>query len=212
MAVTRREFLKQSSAALATAGVVTSRGSLIVPSATLPLPQADADTREMAMLALDSARSAGASYADVRISHAQVQSVATREDRVTNMSDSETMGFGVRVLVGGAWGFAASRDLSRTEVQRIARAAVAQARANRRAMQRQIVLAPVDPVPDGRWSAPARIDPFTIPIEDKAALLLRANAEALKVQGARFVNSNMFFLKDPRPRTRDRSRSAPSRP
>ena len=65
------------------------------------------------MLALDSARSAGASYADVRVSHAQVQSVATREDRVTNMSDSETMGFGVRVLVGGAWGFAASRDLSR---------------------------------------------------------------------------------------------------
>jgi len=152
----------------------------------------------MAMLALDTARSAGASYADVRVSHAQVQSVATREDRVTNMSDSETMGFGVRVLVGGAWGFAASRDLSRNEVQRVSRAAVAQARANRRAMQRQIQLAPVDPVPDGRWSAPARIDPFTIPIEDKAALLLRANAEALKVAGARFVNSNMFFLKDER--------------
>ena len=65
MAVTRREFLKQSSAALATAGVVTSRGPLIVPSASLPLPQADATVREMAMLALDSARSAGASYADL---------------------------------------------------------------------------------------------------------------------------------------------------
>jgi TldD protein len=152
----------------------------------------------MAMLALDAARSAGASYADVRISRAQSQSVGTREDRVTNLSDSETMGFGVRVLVNGAWGFAASRDLSRAEVQRVARVAAAQARANRRAMQRQIVLAPVDPVPDGRWAAPARVDPFTIPIEQKVELLLRANAEALKVQGARFVTSQMFFLKDER--------------
>jgi TldD protein len=152
----------------------------------------------MAMLALDTARGAGASYADVRVSQARSQSVATREDRVTNLSDSESMGFGVRVLVSGAWGFAASRDLSRAEVQRVSRVAVAQARANRRAMQRPIVLAPSDPVPDGRWAAAARIDPFTIPIEDKAALLLRANAEALRVPGARFVNSNMFFLKDER--------------
>ncbi len=150
------------------------------------------------MLALDAAKSAGASYADVRVSSAQSQSVASREDRITNMSDSQTFGFGVRVLAGGAWGFAASRDLSRAEVQRVARVAVQQARANRRAMQRPIVLAPVDPVPDGHWAAATRIDPFTIPIEDKAALLLRANAEALKVQGARFVNSSMFFLKDER--------------
>ena len=140
------------------------------------------------MLALDAARSAGASYADVRISRAQSQSVATREDRVTNMSDSDTLGFGIRVLANGAWGFAASRDLARNEIQRVARQAVAQARANRRAMHRPVVLAPVEAVPDGRWAAPMRIDPFTIPIEDKAALLLRANAEAMKVQGARFVN------------------------
>jgi TldD protein len=75
---------------------------------------------------------------------------------------------------------------------------VNQARANRRTIQRPIVLAPVDPVPDARWSAPARIDPFTIPIEDKVALLLRCNAEALKVRGTRFVTSNMFFIKDER--------------
>jgi TldD protein len=198
LSVSRREFLKSSSAALATIPIVTTRGPAVVPSRSIPLPQADASIRDMAMLALDTARSAGASYADVRVSRAQSQSVATREDRVTNLSDSDTMGFGVRVLVNGAWGFAASRELTRPEVQRVARAAAAQARANRRAMQRPIVLAPVDPVPDGRWAAPVRIDPFTIPIEEKVALLLRANAEALKVQGTRFVTSSMFFLKDER--------------
>jgi TldD protein len=183
---------------LATIGVVTNRAGQAVSAPQNNLPQADASVREMAMLALDTAKSAGASYADVRVSSAQSQSVASREDRITNLSDTETMGFGIRVLVNGAWGFAASRDLTRNEVQRVARVAVQQARANRRAMQRPIVLAPVDPVPDGRWAANVRIDPFTIPIEEKAALLLRANSEALKVQGARFVNSAMFFLKDER--------------
>jgi len=150
------------------------------------------------MLALDTARSAGASYADVRISRTRTQSVNTREDRVVNLSDSDTMGFGVRVLVNGAWGFAASREMTRTEIQRVARVAVTQARANRRAMHRPVVLAPSAPVADGRWSSPARIDPFTVPIEEKAELALRANAEALKVRGARFVNTSMFFLKDER--------------
>ncbi len=140
----------------------------------------------------------GASYADVRVSNARNQSIATREDRVLNINNGESMGFGVRVLVNGAWGFAASRDLSRPEVTRVAALAVAQARANRRLMQRPVVLAPAAPVPDGRWASPARIDPFTVPVEQKAELLLRANAEALRVRGARFASSSMFFLKDER--------------
>ncbi|HWO89000.1 MAG TPA: TldD/PmbA family protein, partial [Gemmatimonadales bacterium] len=197
MAVSRREFLKSSSAALATVAVASSSGESIVPPRQ-NLPQSDPNLRELALLALDAARTAGASYADVRISRTRAQSVQTREDRVTNLSDSDTMGFGVRVLVNGAWGFAASRDLSRNEVQRIARVAAQQARANRRAANRPVVLAPSPPVPDGRWASPAQVDPFTVPIEEKAELLLRVNQAALRVRGARFVNSGMFFLKDER--------------
>ncbi|MGH7751657.1 MAG: TldD/PmbA family protein, partial [Gemmatimonadales bacterium] len=138
----------------------------------------------------------GATYADVRVSRGRTQSVGTRERQITGLSDRETEGFGVRVLVQGAWGFLASRELSRAEVQRVTRAAVAQARANRLGMRNRVTLAPVDPVPDGRWQSPIETDPFTIPIEDKIALLLRANEEALKVRGARFVNSSLAFVRD----------------
>ena len=148
------------------------------------------------MLALDAAKSAGASYADVRISRNRNQAISTRERRVQNLVDNETFGFGVRVLVEGSWGFAASRDLTRDEVARVARQAVAQARANRTTMVRPVTLAPVTPTPDGSWRSPARIDPFDVPIEEKAALLLAANAAALGVSGARFVNSQMFFLRE----------------
>jgi TldD protein len=150
------------------------------------------------MLALDAARTQGAAYADVRVSRLLTQSVATREARVTALSDNESFGIGVRVLAGGAWGFVASSDLSRAEVQRVARAAVEQARANRRGQRRSVVLSPADPVPDGRWTSPARIDPWTVSLERKVDLLLRANAEALRVRGARFVSSSMFFVKDER--------------
>jgi TldD protein len=85
--VSRRDFLKQSGAALAVVPALQDR-----PASNLP--QADGSIRELAMLALDAAKSAGATYADVRVSRAQSQSVATREDRVTNISDRDTMGFG----------------------------------------------------------------------------------------------------------------------
>jgi len=148
------------------------------------------------MLALDAARSAGAQYADVRISRNRVQSISTRERRVQGLSDNETFGFGVRTLVGGAWGFAASSELTRDEVARIARQAVAQAQANRAALVRPVVLAAAPATKDGVWRGPAKIDPFDVPIEEKVALLLSANEAALKVAGSRFVNSAMFFLRE----------------
>jgi TldD protein len=154
------------------------------------------------MRALDAARSAGASYADVRISRNRNQAVATRERRVQGVTDNETFGFGVRVLVNGAWGFAASRDLSRDEVVTVAQQAAAQARANRAALVRPVELAPVRPTPTGTWrGAWVETDPFDVPIEDKVALLLEANEAALKIvdpnnQRRGFVNSSMFFLRE----------------
>ena len=154
------------------------------------------------MRALDAARSAGASYADVRISRNRNQSLFTRERRVQGVTDNETFGFGVRVLVNGAWGFAASRELSRDEVVTVAQQAVAQARANRSALVRPVELAPVRPTPNGTWRGPwIETDPFDVAIEDKVAMLLEANEAALKIvdpnnQRRGFVNSSMFFLRE----------------
>jgi TldD protein len=60
------------------------------------------------------------------------------------------------------------------------------------------ILAPVDPVPDGRWMTPHQIDPFTIPIERKAALLFQVNEAALRARGVRFVSSAISSVRDSR--------------
>src|SRR5215213_5579371 len=182
MTQTRREFLKTAASSTAAVGLAgcaaqaPTPAPAPVPASRVATPSAgDASVRDLTALALDAARSAGAQYADVRVSRNRNQSVFTREQRVQGISDNETFGFGVRVLVDGAWGFAASADLTREEVQRVARQAVAQARANRRAMARPVQLAPVTPVRNATWRSECKVDPFDVSVEDKVALLLAAN-------------------------------------
>src|SRR5215213_1190266 len=206
VATSRRDFLKTASAAAATIGVNACVGSQqppaspprpdATPASAAPSTTTDATFRELAMVALDAARSAGAQYADVRISRNRVQSINTRERRVQGLSDNETFGFGVRTLVGGAWGFAASSDLTRDEVARVARQAAAQAQANRAALVRPVVLASAPVTKEGTWRSPVKVDPFDVAIEEKVALLLSANEAALKVQGSRFMTFAMFCLRD----------------
>jgi TldD protein len=102
----------------------------------------------------------------------------------------------VRVLVQGTWGFGASRDLTKAGVAAAARDAVAIARANRLPDADRVRLAPAPVVSDGRWRTAYTIDPFDVPIEEKADLLLRANAAALRAPNVRFVSSSMLFVKE----------------
>src|SRR5437763_4054905 len=187
MPLNRRDFL-QATAATAALSALGARQAFAAPAI---YPSAPDDAVALAQRAVDAARQAGASYADCRVSRNQTQNVSTRDRRVQGVVDNETSGFGVRVLVDGAWGFAASRDVTADEVVRVARQAVAQARANRASQLKPVTLAAKDPTRGGTWKSPIRIDPFTVPIEDKVALLMAANEAALKVQGSRFVTSSM---------------------
>jgi TldD protein len=199
----RREFIKSTSAALGVAGIAPIVAGRI-PTDALIAPQSlreralapEPSISELAAVALDAAKGAGAEYADVRFVRNRNQNVSTREQRVSGVSDNETYGFGVRALFGGCWGFSASRDLTKDEVARVAKQAVAQARANRSALVRPVQLAPAPVVANGTWKSPIETDPFDVAIEEKVALLLAANQAALAVKGARFVNSSMFFLRE----------------
>ena len=196
MTHSRRDFIKTVSAVAATSAIGT-RGLSTVDRLISPTGSSVGDPtyRELTQVALDAARAAGATYADIRISARRSQRISTRENRLQGADDSDTLGFGVRALSNGAWGFAASNILTKDAVAQIARDAVAIAKANSAVQIKPIVLAPA-PAATGEWKSPIKIDPFDVPITEKVALLLAANAAALKVQGAKFVTSNMFFLRE----------------
>lgn len=194
----RRDFIKSSGVAL---GAATLGPRILAAEPRVHQQRAlytDPATRELMMEALDAAKRAGAQWADVRISRNRSNSVQTREQQVTNVVDSDTMGCGVRVLVNGCWGFAATEDLSKAGVGSAAAEAVAIAKANQIAQDRRVTLAPAPAHKDVTWKSAYTIDPFTVPVEEKANLLLRANAEAVKAPNVRFVNSAVSFVKEER--------------
>ncbi len=202
---TRRDFLKKGSTAAALAAVGLHPGAdLLSTLAPPPVPAGaremptDDRIRELMMGALSTARGAGASFSDVRIGRYRQNFIITREQQIVNVVDTDTIGCGVRVLVDGVWGFGASRTLTPDGVAAATREAVAIARANRIARARPVELAPTAPQENATWRSPFRIDPWDVPIEEKADLMFRANAEAMKVNGVRFVNSSMFFVKEER--------------
>ncbi len=154
--------------------------------------------KELANVALNVARDRGAQYADIRISRTLNQFVNTRENRVENVTDTETYGFGVRVLVDGAWGFAASSNVQKAEIARVAERAVSIAKANRAIQRNRISLVPVEKYPNAEYATPVVRDPFAVPLSEKVDYLLKVNAEAAKVKGPGplFVSSRMFFVKE----------------
>ncbi|MBC8145923.1 MAG: TldD/PmbA family protein, partial [bacterium] len=149
------------------------------------------DAWHLADTALDSARRHAATYADIRINRYRTNFVATREERVLQISDNESYGFGVRVIIDGAWGFASSAHVSLDEVERVVLDAVTVARAAAILRSEPVNLAPT-PTHIDFWRTPMEIDPFTVAVEEKVELLLAINREALRAPGARFCNSHLF--------------------
>lgn len=194
----RRDFLKVSGATAAT-GLLAACGGGGGKAARVPAPVpvtfSDPQLETIANAALQAAREAGASYADIRIADYRRQGVGTREDRVLYVSDSEDRGLGVRVIARGTWGFAASAVVTVDEAVAVARRAVALAIANSVLQREPVELAPVA-AHRAVWNTPIRRDPFEVSLEDKIALLLAVNAEALKVQGVSFCSSQMAFVRE----------------
>ena len=152
--------------------------------------------RDLCLAALDAATSEGASYADCRGLRMLRQNLSCEDGRVSNVQDRESLGLGVRVIVGGAWGFAATRTLTPAEARRTARLAVAIARASGKTRGKPVELA-AEPRRKESFRTPFTIDPFTVSIADKTGLLLQIN-ERLRARspGIKKAESYMIFKKD----------------
>src|SRR5215212_1266956 len=192
MSTTRRDFLKTGAAAAAATVAVPH---LLRATPFISAQPTEAFAIELAAEALSAARDAGAQYADVRIGRYRRQSINTRERQITGVADSESYGLGIRTLVGGAWGFAATSNMTKDGVVKAAREAARIARAAKSVQRRPVELAPT-PVVKGTWMTPVTRDPIDVPIEEKVALLFAANEAALKVPGVRFVTSGLQLLRE----------------
>lgn len=151
--------------------------------------------KQLADAALNTARSLGATYADVRIGRYLNQFISTRENKVQGIESSESFGSGIRVIANGTWGFAATNDVTADGIKKATQRAVAIAKANSKFQKEPVKLAPVKAHGEVTWNTPIQKNAFEVPVSEKVDLLLQANAAGLQ-QGANFVNSNLFLVNE----------------
>ena len=145
--------------------------------------------RDLSQRALDTAVQRGATYADVRVVRRVEESISVKSGRIEAVAFGESEGFGVRVLVDGAWGFAASSGLTTTEADRVAGDAVRIARASATTLRRPVVLDDRPPA-HGSYRTPYEVDPFAVPVEEKVADLMAAESAMSRTPGIAFAEAS----------------------
>lgn len=151
--------------------------------------------KQLADVALNMAKSNGASYADIRIGRYLNQFISTRENKVQGIENSESFGAGIRVIANGTWGFAATNDVTADGIQKATLRAVAIAKANAKFQYEPVHLAAVKSHGEVTWNTPIQKNAFEVPVSEKVDLLLRANAGAMQ-NGASYASSNLFMVNE----------------
>jgi TldD protein len=151
--------------------------------------------KDLALLALDTAKSMGASYADARFLTLRRQNLFTEDHRVDSINDESETGFGIRVICGGAWGFAGSSILTREEVMRVAAEACAIAASSASSLRNPVTWAPETPR-QVSFLSPREIDPFAVGVDRKVGLLLEINDRLLRQNGVKKAHGYMTLRQD----------------
>lgn len=151
--------------------------------------------RDLAMRALDTAKQRGATYADVRIVRFKSESVIVRNKNVEGLTADESLGFGVRVIVDGFWGFAASHKMTLDAADTIAAEAVRVAKASATVRGPRADIGPPQSV-SGTYRTPVQRDPFAVSLDDKIALLLRVNETMANVPNIVSAEGNLYCQRE----------------
>ncbi|MEX1101934.1 MAG: TldD/PmbA family protein [Actinomycetota bacterium] len=149
---------------------------------------------DVAKRAVDAATAAGADYADARAGRDETESLTVRNQEMEGIDRLTSSGVGIRVLVAGRWGFAATARTDAEEIERAAALAVEQARAASLLPADPVELSPVEPVTD-HWHGPCQEDPFDVPLEEKVALLMEASRRMQQVRGTTFASGVLDFYR-----------------
>src|SRR5580698_2724264 len=176
--LTRRHFLASSTADFAANLFGAPKDSKTPPP----------ELEKLGVVALHEAKKYKATYCDIRVVRLRDQRIGLRVQSgrgggpalsVPNVGEDSTFGFGVRVIVNGAWGFASSPIVTPEEIVRITGEAAIIAKANATIQPKPVVLAPVKAYRE-RWETPHDKDPFAVPVADKLDLLRQSTEEVKK--------------------------------
>ncbi|MFV8127743.1 TldD/PmbA family protein [Streptomyces syringium] len=157
--------------------------------------------RPLADAALARARALGAEHADFRFERVRTASWRLRDARPAGTSDDTDLGYAVRVVHGGTWGFASGVDLTMDAAARVASQAVAMAKLSAKVIaaagsDERVELAD-EPVHEERtWVSSYEINPFDVPDADKSGLLAEWSARLLAADGVAHADATLMTVQE----------------
>ncbi|MFQ5506835.1 MAG: TldD/PmbA family protein [Planctomycetota bacterium] len=153
------------------------------------------DYESLGRIAIERASAAGASYSDLRIVEEKERSIAMRSGEPSELELRQSLGAGLRVLVGGAWGFAAAPDPSEALVGDLVDQAVRQASSGALSREHPVELAPLEPQ-SGTWRSDYEEDPFEVALDEQFALLGEVDRILRREHLIRRTDASMSFLRE----------------
>ncbi len=146
--------------------------------------------------ALDIAQSGGASVAHVRIATHDNRMVSVRDGNVENVGAESTTGFSVRVVANGAWGFAATHELTLDGASHAARRALAMARVSAAVSTDTVSLADEPHYGTASWTMPVLIDPMSVSDDEVVELLMSWNRKVSASSAVHHVDAHAAMGRD----------------
>lgn len=147
-------------------------------------------------VALSAARAAGATFADFRVHKQRTSMLAVRDTAVQAAVDAVSVGYAVRAIVDGTWGFASAVRTTPEDIAATAREAVAIARALSGVVSERVERADEPTYPDAVWVSEYDVDPFAVPAADRLALLLDRSERLLASDGVAFTEASAHCVKE----------------
>lgn len=133
-------------------------------------------------------------YADIRQLKTLKENIKVKNKGVESLSKNENQGFGIRVIVDGAWGFASSSILTEAEMKKVANQAIQIAKASATTKKEDVVLTETEPYVD-KFTSQYSIDPFGVPLDKKIELLLDSTEILLKSDKIKVAEGSIAFIK-----------------
>ncbi|MDZ7815287.1 MAG: TldD/PmbA family protein [Planctomycetota bacterium] len=151
--------------------------------------------KDLALHCIDTANSLGASYSDIRIIEQTDEDIATYNGAVGNIGLRKSLGYGIRVICNGAWGFASNNVMTPEGIEKTTARAVAIAKASATTLKEPVKLAGKEVHVD-TWRTPVLIDPFDVPVDQKFDLLFAIDHELRKDTRIRMASASMGFTRE----------------
>jgi TldD protein len=152
--------------------------------------------RDLADAAIAQATALGAQHADFRAERIRGQQIALSDGNLQTLFDADDTGLAVRVIVDGTWGFASAVDLTADAAALAARQAVEVARVAAAMNTEPIELAPEPAYGDVTWVSAYEVDPFTIGVADKVALLADWSSTLLRHDAVSHVDASVSQVRE----------------